>query len=153
MTHACCACCRMRSPRAAAAYLTTCPACGDPLQPLSGLAGAVGYRLFRLEDALRALPEAIEVSMPLPALVCGDGERRTHIRILRRVARRRRLALDARDVAGTEDGRRERHLHQSATGATERVAEVQARRRRPRLDRASATARDAAYRHAQIKVG
>jgi hypothetical protein len=40
--------------------------CGDPPQPLAGLAGAVGYRLFGPEDGPPALPEAVEVSMPIP---------------------------------------------------------------------------------------
>jgi hypothetical protein len=66
MTHACCARCRIRFAPPAAAYLTACPVCGEPLQPLAGLAAAVGYRLFRLEDAPRDLPEAIELSMPIP---------------------------------------------------------------------------------------
>jgi len=73
MTHACCASCRLRFTPAGAAYLTACPACGEPLQPLAGLAEAVGYRLFRLEDAPGALPEAIEVSMPIP----DPGSRRS----------------------------------------------------------------------------
>ena len=66
MSHACCTSCRIRFTPAAAAYLTACPACGKPPQPLARLAGAVGYRLFRLEDAPQALPEAVEVSMPIP---------------------------------------------------------------------------------------
>lgn len=66
MTAACCADCRMRFSPAAAAYLTACPACGEPLEPQAGLAGAVGCRLFRLEDLPGGLPEAIEVSMPIP---------------------------------------------------------------------------------------
>ena len=64
-----------------------------------------------------------------------------HIRILRRVARQRRLELDAhdasRDTAGTAARRRRLHLQQSATRATERVAEAQARRRWPRSNRVS----------------
>ena len=52
-----------------------------------------------------------------------------HIRILRRVARQRRLELDADETAGKGAGRRRQHLQQSATRATERVAEAQARRR------------------------
>lgn len=68
MTHACCPACRLRFTAAATAYLLACPACGEPPQPLAGLAGAVGYRLFRLEDAPHSLPEAVEVSMPIPIL-------------------------------------------------------------------------------------
>lgn len=66
MTHACCANCRIRFTPAVAAHLLACPACGEPLQPLDALAGAVGYRLFRLEDVPRDLPDAIAVSMPIP---------------------------------------------------------------------------------------
>ncbi len=66
MTHACCPGCRIRFTPAAAAYLTACPTCGNPPQPLAGLAGAVGYRLFRLEDAPPALPAAVEVSLRIP---------------------------------------------------------------------------------------
>jgi hypothetical protein len=66
MTYTCCTSCRVRFTPAAAAYLTVCPTCGEPLQSLAGLAGAVGYRLFRPEDSPRELPEAVEVSMPIP---------------------------------------------------------------------------------------
>ena len=66
MTHAMCPDCRLRFTPAASAYLPACPTCGEPLQPAAGVAGVVGYRLFRLEDAPRTLPEAIAVSMPIP---------------------------------------------------------------------------------------
>jgi hypothetical protein len=66
MTHLCCPQCRLRFTPAAEAYLTACPECGEPPQPLAGLAGAVGYRLFRVEETPRPLPDAIEVAMPLP---------------------------------------------------------------------------------------
>ncbi len=66
MTHACCPDCRIRFTPAATAYLVSCPACGEPLQVLAALAGALGYRLFRLEDAPYSLPEAIAVSVPVP---------------------------------------------------------------------------------------
>ena len=56
-----------------------------------------------------------------------------HMRILRRVARQRRVELEAHDAAhdsaGTEGRHQRLHLQQSATRATERVAEAQARRR------------------------
>jgi hypothetical protein len=48
------------------AYLTACPACGEPPQPLARLAGAVGYRLFRPQDAPDALPQAVDASMAIP---------------------------------------------------------------------------------------
>jgi hypothetical protein len=66
MTHACCPSCRIRFTTAASAFLTACPVCGEPPQSLAVLTGAVGYGLFRLEDAPQALPEAVEVSMPIP---------------------------------------------------------------------------------------
>jgi hypothetical protein len=73
MTHACCASCRIRFTSEAAAYLTCCPVCGEPPQRLTGLAGAVGYRLFRLEDAALTLPDAVEVSMPIPDPGAGES--------------------------------------------------------------------------------
>ena len=66
MTQTCCTNCRIRFTPAAAAHLTTCPECHEPLQPAAELAGVMGYQLFRLEDAPHALPEAMEVSMPIP---------------------------------------------------------------------------------------
>lgn len=66
MTHACCSDCRLRFTPAATAHLLACPTCGEPLQPLAGPAGAVGYRLFRLQDAPHSLPQAVAVSMPIP---------------------------------------------------------------------------------------
>jgi hypothetical protein len=73
---------------------------------------------------------------------CLDGDPRSwgsvsvsdaHIRILRRVARQRRLELDDHDAVDhrrvMEAGRRRRHLEHSATRTTERLAEAQARRR------------------------
>lgn len=66
MTNACCPDCRLRFAPAATAHLPACPACGAPLQQLAGPAGALGYRLFRLEDAPYSLPEAIAVSVPIP---------------------------------------------------------------------------------------
>jgi hypothetical protein len=66
MSHACCTRCRIRFTPAAVAYLTACPACGEPPQPLARLAGAVGYRLFRPQDAPDALPQAVDASMAIP---------------------------------------------------------------------------------------
>jgi hypothetical protein len=76
MTHACCPDCRLRFTPAVTAYLLACPACGEPLQPVVGLAKAVGYRLFRLEDAPHSLPEAVAVSMPIPILEWAGHDRR-----------------------------------------------------------------------------
>lgn len=66
MTHACCANCRIRLTPATSAYVAACPVCGEPLQPLNEPSAAMGYRLFAFEDAPYELPEAIEVSMPIP---------------------------------------------------------------------------------------
>jgi hypothetical protein len=66
MTQRCCPDCRLRFTPAAAAHLPACPECGEPLQLLSGLEGAVGFRLFRLDDSLHSLPEAVAVAMPTP---------------------------------------------------------------------------------------
>lgn len=73
MTHASCPDCRLRFTPAAAAYLPACPACGEPLQTLDGFDGAVGFRLFRLDDAPHSLPQAAAVSMPIP----DPGSRRS----------------------------------------------------------------------------
>lgn len=66
MTHACCENCRIRFTPATTSYLLACPACGEPLQPLNDPARALGYRLFRLEDAPHISPDAGSVSMPHP---------------------------------------------------------------------------------------
>ena len=66
MIHASCPDCRLRFTPGAAAYLPACPTCGEPLQPLGGLDGAVGFRLFRPDDAPHALPQAVVVAMPIP---------------------------------------------------------------------------------------
>ena len=73
MTHAMCPGCRLRFTPAAAAYLRSCPTCGEPLQTLDGLDEAVGFRLFRLGDAAHSLPQAAAVSMPIP----DPGSRRS----------------------------------------------------------------------------
>lgn len=66
MTAVCCPDCRLRFTPAAAGYLAACPQCGKPPQAIASLEGAVGFRLFRPEDAPLSLPEALEVSMPIP---------------------------------------------------------------------------------------
>jgi hypothetical protein len=67
MTHAACPDCRLRFTPATGAYLPSCPTCGQPLQPLDGLGKAVGFRLFRLDDAPHSLPQAAAVAMPTPS--------------------------------------------------------------------------------------
>lgn len=74
-----------------------------------------------------------------------------HIRILRRVARQRRLELDAHDTAERAARGRRQHLQQSATRATERVAEAQARRRWPGRFASPEHTREAVARDAEIK--
>jgi hypothetical protein len=66
VTRACCRDCRLRFTPTAGACLVACPVCGEPLQLLHGLENAVGFRLFRPEDARDPLPEAVAVSMPIP---------------------------------------------------------------------------------------
>jgi hypothetical protein len=66
MTHVCCPDCRLRFTPAAAGYLTACPQCGQPPQSMAGLEDVVGFRLFTVEDDPHSLPEALEVSMPIP---------------------------------------------------------------------------------------
>jgi hypothetical protein len=66
MTNVCCPTCRLRFTRAAAAYLVSCPECGEPPQSVAGLDAVVGFRLFRPQDAPHTLPEAISVEMPIP---------------------------------------------------------------------------------------
>jgi NAD-dependent SIR2 family protein deacetylase len=64
MTHATCSECRLRFIPALAAYLPSCPTCGQPLQPLDGIDAALGFRLFRPEDGLHELPQAAAIAMP-----------------------------------------------------------------------------------------
>jgi hypothetical protein len=66
MTHTCCLHCRLRFPPPAGAPLVACPVCGEPLQPSSPEA-LVGFRIFTLEDVPHPLPEAVAVSLPIPA--------------------------------------------------------------------------------------
>jgi hypothetical protein len=40
---------------------------------MAALEGAVGFRLFKLEDAPQVLPEAIAVSVPIPDPDPGAG--------------------------------------------------------------------------------
>jgi hypothetical protein len=65
MTHVCCPDCRLRFAPPAAAYLVACPQCGAPVQPMAGLEGALGFSLFRLEDAPPSLPEAVAVAVAI----------------------------------------------------------------------------------------
>ena len=64
-THLCCATCRLRFTRVSLAYLPGCPGCGEALQPLS-LEETFGFRIFSVEDAPPALPEAVSASLPVP---------------------------------------------------------------------------------------
>lgn len=64
-THLCCATCRLRFTPVALAYLPGCPGCGEALQPLT-LEETFGFRIFSVEDAPPALPEAVSVSFPVP---------------------------------------------------------------------------------------
>jgi hypothetical protein len=66
MTQIGCRSCRLRFTEAGAAYLINCPGCGRPPQPIARAEDVIGFRLFVVEDAPPALPEALAVSMPIP---------------------------------------------------------------------------------------
>ena len=65
MTHLCCPPCRLRFTRAAAAYITACPECGDSPQPVAILERTLGFRLVGSEDLPYELPNATAVSIAL----------------------------------------------------------------------------------------
>jgi hypothetical protein len=65
MTRVCCPSCRLRFTRAAAAYLVTCPECGQPPQPVSGAELALGYQLFSDDDRSDTMPVAVAVALPV----------------------------------------------------------------------------------------
>lgn len=73
MTHVCCPDCRLRFIPATAGHLVACPQCGKPPQPMAGLEDAVGFRLFRPEDAPPSLPEAVAVAIPIPDAHSGQS--------------------------------------------------------------------------------
>jgi predicted nucleic acid-binding Zn-ribbon protein len=64
MTRVSCPSCRLRFTSAAAAILTTCPACGTELQAVTSAEALLGYRLFEPFEAEPALPIAVEVALP-----------------------------------------------------------------------------------------
>ena len=64
MTHLCCPRCRLRFTPASAAYLVSCPDCGQPPKQLP-LVDTVGFRVFRLDDVPHAMPEAVAISIPV----------------------------------------------------------------------------------------
>jgi hypothetical protein len=66
MTQIGCPSCRLRFTAAVAAHLITCPECGRPAQAIARAEAVVGFRLFVVEDAPQALPEALAVSVPIP---------------------------------------------------------------------------------------
>ncbi len=66
MSGLCCPGCHLRFPRSAA-HITVCPQCGLPPASVSGPGNLIGYRLFDPLDNPHSLPEAIAVSLPLPA--------------------------------------------------------------------------------------
>jgi len=66
MTQICCPHCRLRFTPAASAYVVACPECGEPPQQITNLEGTVGFRLLGPEDLPIDLPQAAEVSMPVP---------------------------------------------------------------------------------------
>ncbi|MEA2385626.1 MAG: hypothetical protein QOH72_5597 [Solirubrobacteraceae bacterium] len=65
MTRVSCPSCRLRFTSAAAAILTTCPACGSELQAVTSATAVLGYRLFEPFEPESALPMAVEVALPI----------------------------------------------------------------------------------------
>jgi len=68
MTRVSCPSCRLRFTSAAAAFLTTCPVCGDELQPVASAEAILGYRLFEPFETESVLPMAGEVALPIDDL-------------------------------------------------------------------------------------
>jgi hypothetical protein len=66
MTHLCCPSCRLRFTTAAAAYLSTCPVCGQPTRSGANPSQCIGFSLFRPEYLPQGLPEAAAVAIRLP---------------------------------------------------------------------------------------
>jgi len=137
VNHACCTSCRIRFTPA----VTACPGCGEPPHRLTRARGShgvsPGQTSRRSAFAARGSCRVTSDSGPRNRSTVSDA----HLRILGRVAQQRRIALDDHDTADhtaeTHAGRRRQRLQQSATRATDRVAEAEARRRHPRSDRVS----------------
>jgi hypothetical protein len=66
MTHVHCPSCRVRFTAAAAAHLTVCPTCSNPLAAVTSAKRVVGFRLVALDDGVEARPAAIAVALPIP---------------------------------------------------------------------------------------
>jgi hypothetical protein len=66
MTQIGCPDCRLRFTAALASHIPSCPECGRPSEPIARAEDAIGFRLFVVEDAPRALPDALAVSIPVP---------------------------------------------------------------------------------------
>lgn len=58
--------CRLRLAPQEAAYLSTCPQCGQPVVVIGDLSQVVGFRRFQPEPRHEPLPTAIAVSLPVP---------------------------------------------------------------------------------------
>jgi hypothetical protein len=65
-THLCCAQCRLRFTPAAAAYVVTCPECGDTPRAIASLELTFGFRVIGPEDLPHEFPYATAVSIALP---------------------------------------------------------------------------------------
>jgi hypothetical protein len=72
MTRLSCPSCRLRFSAAAAATITTCPACGRHLEPVISAEDTLGFRLFTAADPQPELPMAVEAALPVHDL---DGDR------------------------------------------------------------------------------
>jgi hypothetical protein len=89
MTRVCCPSCQLRFTPAAAAFLTTCPECGDPLEAASTAQDAIGFRLFVPEDQ-PALPPAAHGSAAATLMPHRPGPSDWNIRLLQAAVRRAR---------------------------------------------------------------
>jgi hypothetical protein len=76
VSRVCCPTCRLRFSPLAEAYLTSCPECGAQPTPVDNPESLVGFRLLDPVDIPHILPEALEVSLPVPPY---DGIRWTDL--------------------------------------------------------------------------
>jgi hypothetical protein len=65
MSPVCCLRCQLRFTPAAAAYLVTCPECGEPTERIASLERAVGFRLVGPRDSPASVPQAVAVAIPV----------------------------------------------------------------------------------------
>jgi hypothetical protein len=66
MTHVHCPSCRLRFMAAAAAHMTVCPTCSNPLEAAASAERVFGFRLVPLDDDVEARPATVAVALPIP---------------------------------------------------------------------------------------